>query len=97
MNTEQLKMILDALQSMGVTGQSAFIWWLVIDKLVPSLVALFAISCAAFLLIRVVSLHSANSYLAALRDRMGIGSPGPLYQSEFDEVRKRVETLMEKQ
>lgn len=44
MKTEELKMILDALASMGAAGKDAFIWWLVADKVLPVAV-LFFVAC----------------------------------------------------
>ena len=36
MTDTQLKMLLDALAGMGAEGKTAFIWWLVADKVVPA-------------------------------------------------------------
>ena len=59
MSTEQLKMLLDAMQSLGTGGKEAFIWWLAMDKGLPVvgwLITLYAIVAVARLVIR----HAAN-------------------------------------
>lgn len=40
MTTEQLQMILDALQSMGAGGKEVILWWLLADRVLPVFVAL---------------------------------------------------------
>lgn len=37
MSTEELKLIIDAIRQLGAEGKSAFVWWLVVDKVVPTL------------------------------------------------------------
>ena len=56
MNTEQLKMIIDALQSMGAQGKDAFIWWLVLDKL-PSFFSVIALFCTFIVIARMTFSH----------------------------------------
>ena len=37
MDMEQLKMVLETIQQLGMQGKEAFIWWLVLDKALPVL------------------------------------------------------------
>jgi hypothetical protein len=43
MNTEQLKMMLDAFAALGSAGKEAFIWWLALDKGLPVFGWMFAV------------------------------------------------------
>lgn len=53
MSTEQLKMILDALQAMGAAGKDAFIWWLLLDKL-PGFIGFLCFLGVAYLVVRML-------------------------------------------
>ena len=74
MSTEQLKMLLDAMQSLGAGGKEAFIWWLAMDKGLPVvgwLLTLFAIVVVARLVIR----HAANcSRFDEVRESLGMNA-----------------------
>lgn len=53
MDSEQLRMILDALTSMGEGGKEAFIYWLLMTEVVPAVVWVFAVSAIAWTLVTV--------------------------------------------
>lgn len=97
MRDEQLQMILTALQSLGAESKDAFIWWLVLDKGLPVLGWLMAFSGLLWLALKVISAVSAASHMAKLRDEMGIGCPGPLWDSEATAVAKKVREMLRKQ
>ena len=59
MNTEQLKMLLDAMQSLGAGGKEAFIWWLAMDKGLPILAWIITLGAIVFVA-RLVIRHAAN-------------------------------------
>ena len=96
MSTEQLQMILNALQGLGVEGKSAFIWWLLLDKGLPVLGWLLTFCGLLWAGLKVLSAVSAASHMAKLRDEMGIGHPGPLWDSEARAVANKVRELMRK-
>ena len=55
MNTEELKMVLEAIASLGESGKEAFIWWLALKygaELLTSLMMLSAALGIPFLLLR---------------------------------------------
>lgn len=52
MNTEELKMVLDALTNLGTTGGNAFYFWLLADKVLPSIVTLVLVSTLIILVYR---------------------------------------------
>lgn len=87
-------MILNALQGMGAAGKDAFVWWLVFDKGLPVLGWLVTFAGLCWLALKVTSVISAATYMAKLRDEMGIGTPGPLWHDEAKEVTRRVRELM---
>ena len=82
---EELKLVLEALTTLGAAGKEAFIWWLVFDKLIPATVALVAIVLCANAVFRLISAMSDNQG-ARLRDLMGVGSSGPMIKSEWKEM-----------
>ena len=50
MNTEELKMILEAISSLGASGKEAFIWWMVFKYGLSYLTALVLIVAGAIVL-----------------------------------------------
>lgn len=54
MNTEQLKMLLDALHGIGVEGKDAFVWWLVADKVVGPIAWLCTFAGLCYIALRIV-------------------------------------------
>ena len=97
MNTEQLKMMLDAFAALGSSGKEAFIWWLALDKGLPVLGWLLTLLGLLWLARTILSMVSASSRMAKLRDEMGIGSPGPVWGDEARDVIKQVHKLMQQQ
>lgn len=93
MNDAQLQMILTALQSLGAESKTAFIWWLAMDKLVPVFGWLATFSGMLWIGVKVIGAITATSYMARLRDDLGIGNPGPLWVSEAKEVMAQVRKL----
>jgi hypothetical protein len=72
MDKEQLKMVLDALQSLGAEGKDAFIWWLVMDKTIAP-VAWLVTLCVLALIVRWIIRASTNkSRLNELRALVGV-------------------------
>lgn len=96
MNTEQLKMILDTLQTMGAAGHDAFVWWLVLDKALPVLGWLLTFSGLVWLAWHLMQRIDACSIGEQVRDAVGVGSAGPLVPSEARETLKRVHELVKK-
>ena len=96
MDTEQLKMILDTLRTMGEAGQSAFIWWLVMDKALPVVGWLVTFAGILWLSCRVMSKVSVERLGGQVRDMLGVGSPGVVTPSEAHETLRRVRELMVK-
>ena len=90
MNNEQLQIILGALQGLGAAGKDAFIWWLVFDKGLPVVGWLLSLVGIALVIRMVIGTFSASSYLAQVRDELGIGSPGPVHDCEAVAVLRKV-------
>jgi uncharacterized membrane protein len=73
MSNEQLKMLLDMLQSVSGQGVDAFILWMVMDKLVPVVVfASLALVVAAFAFCRGLRMMSDNNHYTEVRAAIGI-------------------------
>lgn len=76
MSTEQLKMILDAMRSLGEGGSEAFIWWLLADKVFPYMAGASIVAMGAYTVLRIVrhlnptpgSNHQPLPRLAAARE-----------------------------
>jgi len=56
MNTEQLQMVINAIQTLGIEGKSAFIWWLVLDKLTPVVVTSIVVGAGTVIALRTLKL-----------------------------------------
>lgn len=84
-NLEEIKAIADILMSIGAEAKSAFIWWLVFDKLLP--VFAWLISLGAGLVFAFYAIRTTPR-LTQLRDAMGVGSPGTLLDSEYLQMLK---------
>lgn len=96
MNTEELTILMDTLRSLGADGKTAFIWWLVFDKLIPAIGWVIAVCVMTFGLGRpAMSVFRCENYLRDLRDRLGIGSPGYMTDSEMRLLKQHIDKLME--
>ena len=82
-NLEEIKAITDLLMGIGAEAKSAFIWWLVFDKLLPVLTWLTTLITGLYF---IKSLVDPTSKLKALRDAMGVGIPGIFMESEYREM-----------
>lgn len=95
MNTDQLKLIIDAIHSLGVESKSAFIWWLVFEHIPGFIIGIAFISLLGFLANRLTRMYSHTQSLVRLRDILGIGYQGPLTDDQCDRVIESVTKLLE--
>lgn len=101
MKTEELKMIVDLLQSLGDSSANAFMWWLVSTTGVSILESI--ITAAGFLgVVYMITKTIANSiglesWGQQVRDALGVGSPGPLISRERKEVIEAIRKLKAKE
>ncbi len=76
MNTEELKMILEAIASLGASGKEAFIWWLALKYGVGILTSLMTLTGALgipFLLLRFVRhVSRRNAALVEIGEEVGV-------------------------
>ena len=80
MNIEQLKMVIDLLQSVGLEGKELFIWWMALAKGIPTVFGLIWSAIAVFFIskfFRFISEQSQlrdpeQSKLDQLRDAAGV-------------------------
>jgi hypothetical protein len=86
---EQLKLILETLATMGESGKDAFIWWLVLDKVLPVFGWIVTFSGFIFIALRVINMSSNLQKLEELRDALGVGSYGSITNWEIDETLKK--------
>lgn len=54
MNTEEIKMIVDMIAQLGTQGKEAFIWWLVMDKVLPWTLGFMLISSCVYFITRII-------------------------------------------
>lgn len=89
---EELKLIMQTLAGLGETAKEGFIWWLVIDKLVPTfLLAAFGggvVGVAGYVARRAFDVHresqEALSAIRTIRGILGIYSyPSTLQDARF--------------
>ena len=82
---KDLELIIQAITQLGEAGKEAFIWWLFVDKGITSLLIATALFLAYKLVIRLIRAF-ADAPIERLRDEMGVGSPGPLVRSEYEQM-----------
>ena len=97
MNPEELQLIASTITTLGAAGKTAFIWWLVADKLLPALVWLATLATllkfAHGPITQWVVSTKATTYLKHLRDSWDIGSPGYLSDAELRAIQQRIDRL----
>ena len=97
MEIEQLKMVIELISQLGVHGKEAFIWWLVLDKVLPVIgwgITLVAFSYTILKVIKEVSGH--ENHLQSIRDVLGVGCPGKFMPSEYHDVMRKIRQLLDK-
>jgi hypothetical protein len=96
METEQLKMILDALQSLGAEGKEAFIWWLVLDKTVGPLVWLITL-CGLIVIARwIIQTVATFSRMDELREELLVSQYHGIDRGYSEAIKKALEFIREK-
>ena len=96
MNSEELTILMDTLRELGGDGKAAFVWWLVFDKLIPAIGWVASVCILIFGLGRpMLGIVRSENYLRNLRDRLNIGSPGYVSDSELRQLQQRIDKLME--
>lgn len=96
MNADELTILMDTLRELGGDGKTAFIWWLVFDKLLPVVGWITAACILIFGLGRpLLGTLRSESYLRSLRDRLHIGSPGYVSDSELRQLQQSIDELIE--
>lgn len=82
-NLEEIKAITDLFMGIGAEAKSAFIWWLIFDKLLPALTWLISLITGLYFTNLMVQ---PRRRLAELRDDMGVGLPGPVLDREYRDM-----------
>lgn len=95
MNTEELKMVLEAISSLGAAGKEAFIWWLAL-KYGSSLVSMFLISAVAvviaYMVLRLVkTCNRSDQAVRNLAARLGVTN----FDTWYAEDRRRLEAAID--
>ena len=80
--TEELKVVMEAIQSLGADGKQAFIWWLIFRfaETVLTLAALFTAGVIALKTLRTIVFHAGT--MAIIKHRCGV-------RGEIDESDRR--------
>ena len=96
MTTEQLQMILNAMQGLGLEGKQAFIWWLVLDKGLPAVVWLASLGVVAWGVLRLFSKFSDHVVLVdSICRELNEGRFDKVRAENGDTVLRRVRQLAE--
>ena len=96
MDTEQLKLILDTFSALGENGKSAFIWWLVLDKVLPVFAWLTVFSGLFVICLKLLDGLNNITKFEELRNALGVGTSGPMTAYETTETLKRAIALANK-
>lgn len=97
MNSEELKIVMDALQGIGETAGDAFLAWLLISEALPVLGWVVVAGITAWAANRFFSAMSGrtdqDNAVKFLRERWLIGAPGPLTPDEQRRVLTKLAAL----
>lgn len=74
MNTEQLQIIVNAIQQLGEDGKVAFIWWLVLDNLPGVLGWMCTLVTIYFIVRHIVLAQAASNEIAEVCRRLDMES-----------------------
>lgn len=83
---EELKVIVNLIQQLGVEGKTAFIWWLVMDKGLHFVFRIVFTVTGFYCLSKLIVNILAAKYIQELRDLMEIGSPGNITLQEINQM-----------
>ena len=86
MNIEQLKMVIDLLQSVGLEGKELFIWWMALTKGISAVFGLMWTAIAVFFISKSFRLIAEQSKLDQLRDAAGVA--GYFNSAELEKAKK---------
>ena len=96
MTTEQLQMILNAMQGLGLEGKEAFIWWLVLDKGLPVVGWLATFGVGVWGILQVVSkCLSAIVLVDSICRELNAGRFDKVSAAGADKLLARVRQLVE--
>ena len=86
MNIEQLKMVIDLLQSVGLEGKELFIWWMALTKGIIVIFGLIWSVIAALAINRLLKFVPGHTQLDQLRDAAGVA--GYFNSAELEKAKK---------
>ena len=96
MNTEEIKLITDLLQSLGENGKEAFIWWLAVKYVAWYVTILIGIDIGGFFVVRVVAAFNGEQRLKEIRDLLNVGDSGWYSDHEHRAVIRKIAELKNK-
>jgi hypothetical protein len=100
MSTEELKMIMDALSSLGANGKEAFIWWMIVSygsRVVLGLMLLTGAVGIPYVITKAIAAHSSRGRaLQTIGEAVGVKfypwaeyhSPGERIEDVVNNVRR---------
>jgi hypothetical protein len=98
MNAETLKQIIDLLATLGVQGKEAFVWYLMVDKVLPALLW-FGVAVGLFFVAQQIirACNNDDKKLREIRDTLRVGAPGFYSEEEHRAVVRRIRELLEQE
>lgn len=101
MKTEELKMIVDLLQSLGDSSANAFMWWLVsttgVSVFESILTATVFLGIVYMITKAITNSIGLEAWAEQVRDTLGVGTPGLLVERERKEVLEQIRKLKSKE
>lgn len=91
---KELEMILQAVAQLGDAGKEAFIWWLVMDKGLGFLAWILTVGAIAYSVLKIIQAVTQEE-LRAVRDAMGVGTPGLVSIDELREMHRWIRAQRE--
>lgn len=95
MNPENLKMVTDAIVSLGVNGKDAFIWWVILKEGLPVLGWLLTFAGLLWIIPKLVS-QFRDQTLENIRDLLGVGSRGEITDQEKRDVMEELGKMLQR-
>jgi hypothetical protein len=69
---EELKLIIQLLSTLGEQGKEAFIWWLFMDKALPFIAIVFALTCVVFIARNFIHNYKLAAMIQEIAGKMNI-------------------------
>lgn len=98
MNPDMIKMITDAAVQLGGQAKTAFIFYVILDKVLPFIMGAFALFYLPRMVVKIIFLAIGHSKLESAmvqwRNELRTGTPGALTEQEADATIRKIDEII---